>query len=39
MLKVVLDTNIILSSVSPHSPYHLVFDKLDEFSYEILKTL
>ena len=35
MLKVVLDTNIVLSSVSPHSPYRLVFDKLDDFSYEL----
>ena len=35
MLKVVLDTNIILSSVSPHSPFRLVFDKLDDFSYEL----
>lgn len=35
MLKVVLDTNIILSSVSPYSPYRLVFDKLDDFAYEV----
>lgn len=35
MLKVVLDTNIILSSVSPFSPYRLIFDKLDEFDYEL----
>ena len=35
MIKVVLDTNIILSSVSPYSPYRLVFDKLDDFSYEL----
>ena len=34
MLKVVLDTNIILSSVSPYSPYRLVFDKLDDFAYD-----
>ena len=33
MLKVVLDTNIILSSVSRYSPYRLVFDKLDDFAY------
>ena len=35
MLKVVLDTNIILSSVSPYSPYRLVLDKLNDFAYEI----
>lgn len=35
MLKVVLDTNIILSSVSRHSPYRLIFDKLDDFAYEL----
>jgi uncharacterized protein len=34
MLKVVLDTNIILSSVSPYSPYRLIFDKLDDFAYD-----
>ncbi len=34
MLKVVLDTNIILSSISPYSPYRLVFDKLDDFAYD-----
>ena len=34
MLKVVLDTNIILSSVSRYSPYRLVFDKLDDFAYD-----
>ena len=33
MLKVVLDTNIILSSVSRYSPYRLILDKLDEFAY------
>ena len=35
MLQVVLDTNIILSSVSPYSPYRLVLDKLNDFAYEI----
>lgn len=35
MLKVVLYTNIILSSVSPFSPFRIVFDKLDEFAYEL----
>jgi uncharacterized protein len=33
-LKFVLDTNIILSSVSRYSPYRLVFDKLDDFAYD-----
>ena len=33
MLKFVLDTNILLSSVSRYSPYRLVFDKLDDFAY------
>jgi uncharacterized protein len=35
MLRVVLDTNIILSSISPYSPYKMVFDKLDQFKYEL----
>jgi uncharacterized protein len=35
MLKFVLDTNILLSSVSRHSPYRLVFDKLDDFAYDL----
>ena len=35
MIKVVLDTNIILSSVSPRSPYRLIFDKLDDFDYQV----
>lgn len=34
ILKFVLDTNIILSSVSRYSPYRLVFDKLDDFAYD-----
>lgn len=33
-LKFVLDTNIILSSVSPFSPYRLVIDKLENFAYD-----
>ena len=36
MIKVVLDTNIILSSISPRSPYRLIFDKLDDFDYKIV---
>lgn len=35
MLRVVLDTNIILSSVSPYSPYRMILDQLDQFAYEI----
>ncbi len=35
MIKVVLDTNIILSSVSPYSKYRAIFDELDNFSYEL----
>lgn len=35
MLRIVLDTNIILASVSPYSKYRIVFDKLDEFAYEL----
>jgi uncharacterized protein len=35
MLKIVLDTNIILSSVSPYSKYRIIFDKLDDFEYEL----
>ncbi len=35
MLKIVLDTNVILSSVSTKSPYRIVFDKLNDFAYEL----
>lgn len=38
MLKVVLDTNIILSSVSRKSPYHCIFTKLLAGSYELYTT-
>ena len=38
MLKVVLDTNIILSSVSRKSPYHVIFKKLLAGSYELYLT-
>ena len=34
MLKFVLYTNIILSSVSPFSPYRLVIDKLENCAYD-----
>jgi uncharacterized protein len=35
MLKIVLDTNVILSAVSRNSPYRIVFDKLANFEYEL----
>lgn len=35
MLRIVLDTNIVLSAVSPYSKYRIIFDKLDEFAYEL----
>jgi len=38
MLRVVLDTNIILSSVSPYSPYRMIWDMLDQFAYEVCVT-
>ncbi len=38
MLKVVLDTNIILASVSPYSPYRLVMDKFEEGYYSLCLT-
>lgn len=35
MLKVVLDTNCILSSISRKSAYRIIIDKLYEFQYEL----
>jgi predicted nucleic acid-binding protein len=35
MLKIVLDTNIILSSVSSKSPYRLILDALFARKYEL----
>ena len=37
-MKVVLDTNIILASVSPYSPYRLVFDKFEQSAYTLCLT-
>ena len=34
-MKVVLDTNIILSSVSRHSPYRIIFDHLEKGNYDL----
>lgn len=37
-MKVVLDTNIILSSISPYSPYKFVFDQFEAGSYTLSLT-
>lgn len=37
-MKVVLDTNIILASVSPFSPYRIVFDKFETSEYTLCLT-
>ncbi|HEX3081517.1 MAG TPA: putative toxin-antitoxin system toxin component, PIN family [Puia sp.] len=37
-MRVVLDTNIILSSVSRYSPYKIIMDKLEEGAYDICVT-
>jgi uncharacterized protein len=37
-MKVVLDTNVILSSVSRHSPHRLVFDKFEQGDYTLCLT-
>lgn len=37
-MKVVLDTNIILASVSPFSPYRIVFDKFEASEYTLCLT-
>jgi predicted nucleic acid-binding protein len=34
-LKVVLDTNVLLVSLPPRSPYRLIFDKLLDGTYEL----
>lgn len=36
-MKVVLDTNIILASVSPFSPYHSVFEKFEQGVFTLKK--
>lgn len=38
MLKIVLDTNIVLSSISRRSPYHLIMSELFKGSYELYVT-
>lgn len=38
MLKIVLDTNIVLSSISRKSPYHLIMSELFNGSYELYVT-
>lgn len=37
-MKVVLDTNIILASVSPFSPYRIVFEKFEASEYTLCLT-
>lgn len=37
-LKIVLDTNVILSSLSKRSPYRIIIDKLMDVKYEIFVT-
>ena len=37
-MKVVLDTNIVLASVSPYSPYRLVLDRFDASAYTLCLT-
>jgi len=37
-LRIVLDTNIILSSISRNSPYRIILDKLFENKYELFLT-
>lgn len=38
LIRVVLDTNIILSSISRRSPYKAIMEKLFEGSYELFVT-
>jgi uncharacterized protein len=37
-MRIVLDTNILLSSVSKHSPYHLIMQQLREGGYILCVT-
>lgn len=37
-MKVVLDTNIVLGSISPFSKYHLVMDKFEKGDYVLCLT-
>lgn len=34
-MKVVLDTNVILSSISPYSPYRSIFDHFEAGTYQL----
>ena len=34
-MKVVLDTNVILSSISPYSPYRPIFDHFEAGTYQL----
>lgn len=38
MLRVVLDTNIVLASISPRSPFHLVMDQFEQGAYTLCLT-
>ena len=38
MLKIILDTNIILSSVSRNSPYNIIIQKLFNEEFELFVT-
>ncbi|MDZ4679405.1 MAG: putative toxin-antitoxin system toxin component, PIN family [Saprospiraceae bacterium] len=38
MLRVVLDTNIILASISPHSPFRLVIDRFEQGAFILCLT-
>jgi uncharacterized protein len=38
MLKIVLDTNILLSSVSRRSPYHTIIERIFNNGYELYVT-
>lgn len=37
-LRIVLDTNVLLVSISPHSQYHWIFENLIVGNYEIFVT-
>lgn len=34
-MKVVLDTNVVLSSISPYSPYRTIFDHFEAGTYQL----
>ena len=35
-MKVVIDTNVMVSAISPFSPYHIIFSKLQNGSFSLL---